>query len=355
MWQTKFITGKNPSGKPIISVLAKKTYAIKNGEVACDAQVPIPLYDSDLYDDPENCSFAEVIAQSDLIPFKKSTDVVILGKVTSPGTKLARYLDCDVTAGPYKKCVRAYGKRILKRKGIRGIALSEPEPFKEVTLGYKNAYGGVSRSKDGTVYVYYPNPIGKGFNLKGGVDDVAEIEVPNLEDPNLPLRPKDLLMSKFTGWTKVPAPVSLGWTRKNFYPRYTLCGVIPEQLQGAMSDTDNAGSLNTKADFDFFQGASVGLWGKRLSGDEIIKLTYMDSQFPLFETALPAEIPVMLLDTGDGANELEPFLDTVTIIKDQNLLTVLWRGSSQIQTLEEINGARKIECRVSGTKGNRPI
>ncbi|MDG5814739.1 DUF2169 domain-containing protein [Chitinispirillales bacterium ANBcel5] len=344
MWQTRSVQGSGPSAKPILSVLAKKTYSIEHNTVAQVSEDQIEMVDTDTFEDPQNPSYSEVLAESDLQAFKPSTDFIVIGNAHAPGSKQAYHLDCQIIAGPYNKTIRVFGDRKLQYRPLRGLSFSDPEPFSEIALGYKNAYGGVTCSKDGTPFVFYPNPIGNGFTLKGALEDASELKVPNQENPEYPLVADDMILGKFSQWKELPLPASLGWTRRNFYPRYTFCGVFPEHLEGAMENLENMKKKNPQMrsmkipsmDFRFYQGASEGLWGKRLVGNEQIQLKNLDPKFPLFKTALPGETPCISLDVGNGAKELKPYLDTVVVDKPKNLVTLLWRGTETFECLEDL-------------------
>jgi len=353
-WIHTFIPGSDPNGKPVISVIAKRTYTIAHQQKAVIAEEQQPLFDADQYAEPDNAMYSEVIAECDILAWKPTTDVVVLGKARPPKGKQAYHLDCEVEAGPYKKAVRVFGNRKVEEKAFKGLSIGSPEPFTEIDLGYKNAYGGYSQSKNGTLYSYYPNPIGKGFTLKGAVEDVATIKLPNLEDTNSPLTPDNLILSKPEEWQNAPKPASVGWTRKNFYPRYTFCGVLPEFLDAAMANLeqmkkDNPALADTKLphmDYRFFQGASDGLWGKQLSGNETVRLKYMDAEFPSFEFQLPGDFPVMTLDIGNGPVALTPVLHTIMIEKEKNLMAMAWRGSMEYGGIEQLAELQKLEVKI---------
>jgi hypothetical protein len=341
MWIQTFIPGYNPQGKTIISVLAKKTYTVNNGKVEVATQQE-PLIESDQFENPDQFMYSEVIAESDFIPYKIYPDVIVVGKAYTPMQKRAYYLDCSVRVGKLKKVIRAFGNRSVEMKAFKGLVIGEPEPFTEMELGYKNAYGGITKSKDGTLYSYWPNPIGKGFHLKGGFEDVSEIKVPNLEDPDHPVTDDSLVLSQFEKWTDAPKPASFGYTRRNFYPRYTYAGIIPEMLQGTAEQYNKLKGNNSgtnappKLDFRVYQGASDGLWGAELRGDEQVQLDYLDKSEPNFLFKLPGDIPEMKIDIGGGNVNLNPALHTVYIDMTKKSLTMLWRGSVEIEGFEAL-------------------
>jgi hypothetical protein len=295
----------------------------------------VPLCDADAYAEPDNPQYSDVVAESDYVAYKPSTDVVVLGKARAPSGKQAYHLDCSVSVGPLGKTVRVFGRRAVGSKAFRGVSIGDPEPFEEAPLGYAHAYGGVARTKEGTLFPFMPNPIGKGFCLKEGVEDPAGIALPSLEDPESPLTPDNLLLSRLDQWVSAPRPVSLGWTRRSFYPRYTYAGVLPEYLEGALQAAERLGENATvpRMDLRFYQGASDGLFGSSLSGGETVRLAYLDREHPTFEFPLPNERPLMTVNVGDGAAELETALHTVVIDKERNVLTMLWRGAFGIGTV----------------------
>ncbi|MBD3390832.1 MAG: DUF2169 domain-containing protein [Chitinivibrionales bacterium] len=350
-WQTRFIPGSRPDGTPVLSLLAKRTYCIAPGSVTpADKQVGLCMQDT--YDDPDNPLYAEVVAENDLIAYKPSTDVVIAGSARAPGGRRAYHVDCEASVGPLRKTIRVYGNRRARLKTFGGVSIEDPEPFERMSLGYRKAYGGTCRDRNGMIVSYFPNPIGIGFAVKGGIGEEADsLAVPNLEDPSSPVTGDNLVASKYEEWTSLPKPASLGWTRRNFYPRYTWAGVLPEYLEVAGRNRDAmAGKYPELAvteiprmDYRVFQGASEGLWGEQLAGDEPVSLTYLDPYHEKFQFDLPGERPHLAFDIGDGPVELEPVLQTVVIDKEKDLLTMLWRGCMDYGGIETLEHMPKFE------------
>jgi len=352
-WQSIYIPGGDPEGKPIISVLAKRTYAIAPGTLKLSPQ-QLPLVEQEEFADPASPLYSDVVAETDLLVWKPTTDVVVLGSACTPRGKKAYHLDCGVSVGPLRKTIRAYGNRRVESKALRGLVLTDPEPFCEMPLGYAHAYGGTCVTKDGTTVTYYPNPIGKGFAIRGGFDDPSALQVPNLEDPDSPVTPDNIVLARFEEWEHAPRPASLGWTRRNFFPRYTYAGVLPEYLEAAQKNIkDRAkddprldGYAVPRMDFRIYQGASDGLWGKQLIGNEAVLLSFLDPESQTVQFALPGELPAMSLDIGDGAKALTPVLHTVVIDMTQKLLSMVWRGALYYGGLEELARVPKLEMKV---------
>ena len=326
-WQTAMVPGYAPDGKPVLSVLAKKTYLLQSEKIV-PAGKQFPLNISDTPSDPSNPLYSETVTESDLVAFKQNTDIVVHAKAHSPKGKKAYFLDCEIVIGPVNKKIRVFGHRKIESRLIGGIKFTCPVPFEKQETGWAHTYGGVARLKKGIFYPFPPNPIGTGFNLKGGIQDYSQIKVPCCEDPDFPVEPQDLILRRFSDWKKAPKPVSFGWTKPTFFPRFTFAGVFPE-LSGASGADYKINPQLPALDFRFYQGASEGLCDCLLQGIEHVKLIYMDPQQPVFEFDLPDDKPVISLFVGNSCIELTPVLQTLFIDKESSSLFMVWRGSMQ--------------------------
>lgn len=332
-WQSTIIQGKDSSGRPIVSVIAKRTYEIAQGKIASSSS-QVPLFANDIPSDPLDQFYSENLAETDLIACKPFTDVIVLGKAYTPMGKRAYHLDCQVQVGLLSKVIRAFGERKIESKMMRGLTFTDPVPFEEIEIGYSNAYGGQAKSKDGTLYSFPPNPIGKGFYLKGGFENYSEINVPHLEDPEYPLEPDFMVLDKFDDWKNVPKPVSFGWTKQRFFPRFTYAGITPE-FSGVFTSGYTINPNLPKFDTRYFQGASDGLCNVVLQGNEPVKISYLDPVYPLFEFQLPDERPVIAINCSGDIKSVDSVLQTVVIDMEEKLVCTVWRGSMVLN--EEFN------------------
>jgi hypothetical protein len=73
-------------------------------------------------------------------------------------------------------------------------------------------------------------------------------------------------------------------------------------------------------------------------------LTYFDKDEPEFSFRLPGDIPDMSIDIGEGKVHMKPSLHTVYVDMEKKLLSMLWRGSVEIESFEALGtiGAPKI-------------
>jgi len=352
-WEKTLIPASDPDSKPVLAALAKRTYTFAPGRVTV-APHQEALVEADLYADAGNPLYSEVLLESDLVASKPFTDVVVLGKAHAPSGRTAYHLDCGVQVGPLGKTVRVYGARRVRERALGGLQFTDPEPFSEMELGYRFAFGGVARARDGTLYPYPPNPIGCGMAIRGAVEDPSLVQVPTQEDPGAPLDPEAMFLRRYEHWSDAPRPVSLGWTRRNFYPRYTYAGVLPEYLAAATANREAlaaqypslTGAAVPRMDYRFYQGASEGLWGGPLAGDEPVRLTFLDPDHPTLEFALPGDTPCMVLDKGEGPVELRAVLQTVVMDTERRTLAMVWRGAVEYGGTEELAGGMKMELRI---------
>ncbi|MBD3314330.1 MAG: DUF2169 domain-containing protein [Chitinivibrionales bacterium] len=331
-WQSILIPGYESGGKPIVSVIAKKTYVFAHGRVKA-AEEQVPIYHDEVPADPQNPLGGETLAEPDIVPFKPKTDVVVVGKAHAPRGYRTNCMTCKVFVGPVHKAIRVYGERKVEAKLIRGLSFTEAEPFKTRELGYRHAFGGVAKSKEGFAMPFPPNPLGKGFYLKGGIEDPEEIEVPCCEDPNSPIEPDALVLGKYADWPRAPKPVSFGWTKPSFYPRNSYAGIVPEMLPAQQGKDPKAGK-DGRLDFRFYQGASEGMGEHSLEGNEHVKLIYMDPDHKVFEFALPSEKPAIAIGYGKDRTEVPVALHTVLIDKNNNKLSMVWRGCKESEGSE---------------------
>lgn len=342
-WKTFVHPGVDSKHHPAWIVLATRTYAIQQGKLVV-ADRAVPVIEGDQFADPVNPHTSEMIAESDIVPFKPFTDVIIHGKACAPRGKMALCLDCEAKIGPLNKVVRVYGERRVEKKSFAGLVLSGPDPFSEMPLTYLNAYGGHAKLKGRPAMPYFANSIGKGFTVKGGFDNYEELLVPNQEDPGSPITGDNLIIDKFEDWPQAPKPASFGWTRRNWYPRYTYAGILPEFMEMAVQQKEQKAPAMQKMDYRFFQGASEGLWGKQIMGNEPVTLKYFDPDQPIMQFQLPGERPIFSVNQGEGWKGLESVVQTVVIDMNEKTAKMVWRGWIEAAVA---NNMERLEVRVS--------
>ena len=334
-WSTRLVPGSAPDGRPVVSVLAKRTFRIEPGEAARpDPGVQKPWVEVDEPWGGTEPLHAAVKLESELVAWKPGTDVVVVGRAHAPRGRMARFFDAAIQVGAFRKEVRVFGDRRVRRRAL-GIAFTDPEPFESMPLHYGAAYGG-RFPLDGQEMSYPRNPAGRGFAVDPSPSELDELRLPNLENPLQLLEPSRVALRSYDRWTEAPRPWALGFSSRNSQPRASLAGLPPDlraqveasRLAAALEEGEApAGPSAPVANPDWHRGASEGLSLPFLRGDEEICLEHMDRDHPRFGFRLPGTLSGIFLDTGDGPEWMRPVLHDVVVHKGENRLTLVWRGS----------------------------
>ncbi len=127
---------------------------------------------------------------------KPRAEALVMGKCYAPGGKPTGRSSVRLTIGDesrplLEKRLNVFGDRHWRR-GIAGMAPSEPAPFVEMPVDYAHAFGGAG---------YAQNPLGKGAAaLPPAKDGTVVHPLPNVEAPKFPIVSPD----------DRPAPAGLG-------------------------------------------------------------------------------------------------------------------------------------------------
>lgn len=120
----------------------------------------------------------------ELIPFKPTTDVLVMGTARPLGGVAAQSWDAALRFPGVEKRLRLCGPRNWRHTLAHSWRLGEPEPTDGVPLGYDFAYGGVvgeQREHYDEGAFHPPNPYGCGFLGKHRADTSREYRAPQIE------------------------------------------------------------------------------------------------------------------------------------------------------------------------------
>lgn len=294
-------------GEPTtVAVIVRRSYNYWPGGCA-RAPNQTPIRDTDRYEPDGDFLNGDCVGEADTGPAREHVDVVVTGSAWAPRGNRAYCLEAGIRVGPLQKRVCVYGDRTAKLGAFGRVQMSGPQPFVRQPLGYRYAYGGACADTDTLVRVYPPNPIGRGFHLRRSITGDDTLLVPHLEDPEHPVRPRDLVLRSLERWPHAPKPASLGWTRRSFHPRYCAAVVPPRGV--------------------FCQGASEGLWGLPVLGNERVVLTHLDAHESVLETRLPNERPVVSVSDTGPRTTVAAVLQNVEIDADSRQMALLWRAT----------------------------
>ena len=351
---------QDPQGKPIIAGLVKRTYEMTPDGRCHPAAEQDPLVGVDVYFDGKDPVTGTCYKESDIIPFKVATDVVVIGKAYAPGGRPVRVTDASVSIGSVTKRILVVGDRKCGYSMMQGPVFPEPKPFTEMEVRYERAYGGVDVASQGpdAPSIYPRNPLGRGFVVKNKKEAIEGLDLPNFEDPGMILTQENLVTNGMENWQKQPMPQGFGWYGKLWYPRCSFAGVLPADMKlyeelheasvGAVPKDQVEQFKKFKMpmlDFKYFSGASPGLAVPYLKGNEVIRLTNLDPR-GVCEIHLPGTTPKIGIDIGEGVKNPEVFLHTVCILKEENRMYLVWRGAIPYAGPEKLDSLKKMELLI---------
>lgn len=354
--QVAQVSGNDAEGRPVLSVLLKRTYVFDDGGHCFPAEDQVPLLEELTLEKPG----LVLEDDTDLYPFKALTDLVVKGRVHAPGG--AQTQVAWVVAPGARKAVLALGDRAVALTERGRPVFSEPAPFESVPLSYRLAYGGwdaVAERKSGfspeqffgtamepdevdwalaSPFLYPRNFAGRGYLIEATREAVEALELPKLEDPMDPLTPDRLEAGRPTLWPEMPVPMSTGWLSWGWFPRAAYAGMLrPTEPTADPPMEEHRGwalpGLLGPHSFDLarvvrsVQGASLGLSVPLLRGGETVALENLHPRVSQLRIQLPREQPVLMTDGRKGKlNPTEPVLHHVVVLPDENRLTLVWRG-----------------------------
>lgn len=351
------LPGQTPEGEHILSVLLKRSYTIVPGGACFRALQDAKLVPGDVHcGDPATSS---VQFESDFVPFKLATDVVINATVYAPSGRPVHSLMASVVVGTVRKDVAVIGDRVaLYQHGTEPL-FTEPRPFRQMEVIYERAYGGIDIYSDPKVQVVYArNPLGRGFAERNDRRAVDNLPLPNIEDPADLLTPDRLCVGHFMYWERQPMPAGFGWIHKTWQPRASLAGVMPadraverelRKVYGQFVPAEQKKQYEETGlpdmDFRFFNGASTGLALPYLSGDEVIGTVNLSRDGRLM-FRLPGERPRLGLDVGNGTQQEPVVLHTVMIRLEERQVDLVWRAAFPYPGPDWLPEMKKMEVMI---------
>lgn len=351
------LPGQTPDGSPILSVLLKRSFRIVPGAPAVQLPQARPLVPGDRhFGDPMNSTVAH---ESDHVPFKPRTDVVIHAQAYAPGGVPAPQVTVSIVVGTARKNLLVTGDRTAHYQERGAPRFSDPVPFTAMQMRYERAYGGVDvRSDPGMACAYARNHLGRGFVVRNAEESVESAALPNIEAPDDQLTPDRLCCGHVMHWERQPRSDGIGWYSKYWQPRAALAGVMPGDrvlergMRRAFSrvvpphqQADYAKTQLPDMDFAFFNGASPGLAFPHLPPGERIAFRNLHPTGDVIG-ALPTDRPAIRLDIGDGAMEAEVALQTVFVRLEELEMDLVWRAAFRYPGLDWLPRLRRMHVEI---------
>lgn len=248
---------------------------------------------------------------------KPNGEVIISGKAFAPAGQKVPGLEVSISLGPIQKKLFVFGDRYWKPSRAGALAITEPAPFSEIEISFKNAFGGKQFSR---------NPGGKG------IDPVATlagnlVPLPNIEDPRRLIGlPDD--RPEPAGF----APLDPAWPqRSRFHGTYDR-NYKEKYFPGYPADHD----------WRFFLNAPQDQWAKEFfSGRESFALVNLHPEHRLVQGMLPDLLPRCFIQrkalAGPEFLPLDLNLDTVWFFPEKLIGLLTWRKAIEVDDDEAKN------------------
>ena len=351
----KQLSGKDPNGALLLSVLVRHTYHQDSEGRWVLAPEQQPLVGGLVENEA-----GELIADPDLFPWKGKTDLVLQGHAYGRGRD---QFDVNIwVSGQSVKKIRVIGNREVAALGNGEIYFGPPAVVGKIPLSYTRAYGGTDKAAEATgpngwlktakelslpedeiqlmnVYRYPRNPLGRGYLIEATVEAIHQIALPNLEDPLDLLTPKRLTVHNPGYWHRMPLPQSTGWLDSGWFPRLAYMGACQGTLDEPKSIAEidrgfapknilERRDMSTDDIFRLIQGASLGLQLPHFRGGETITIDNVTPDGNRFGFRVP-ERPKIWVDGRRGTmKETEPVIHTVVVEPDLKRVSIVWRGAA---------------------------
>jgi hypothetical protein len=300
-------------GRDVLVVMVKGTFRQTAAEQLApdDEQLPIQMAD-EYYG---GFSDTSIKYESDIVPFKKNTDVILIGDAYAPGGR-ATQVDVVLAVGSLRHTVRVFGDRFWQ-KGLLAPKISPPLPFEKIPLRYEFAFGGRDLShEDEARHEQEPrNPVGLGFRARRSKRELYDTRLPNLEDPSVLIEKAE----------DRPAPSGFGVLGRYWQPRATYAGTADEAWMKTRCPL-------VPEDFDerYYNGAHPKLvYQGFLGGGETVTVLNA-SEEGRCRFALPARVPQACLVTAREKQPVELKMDTLIVEPAEGKAIVVWRGLADL-------------------------
>jgi hypothetical protein len=302
-----------PKGENLLTVMVKGTYVFASGDSEpADDQTPIAY--GDLFE--EEALGGGVRYESDIVPFKPRTDIVLRATAHAPNGKPAPAVPVAVTVGPVEKRFVVFGERYWNHAGVlsRRYTMTAPKPFVRRPISYRDAFGGM----DAVTGEYCAaNLVGTGLYSPKNKQNLAGKPLPCIEDPRCLMRsPEDR-----------PRPVGFGFYHRAWQPRAAYAGTYDAAWRRKRSPLP-------PEDFDvrFFNGAHPELQvdGYLTPGAPVRLLNLTPEGEVHFNLADVTPNCAVQRRTESGKTKSEKpvmHLDTLFMEPDERRYCLVWRGA----------------------------
>lgn len=314
LFPTTALPLSGPGGETLLTAIVKGTFTFGPGYTdVAEEQLPIAYGDS--YRDEKG----GVHYESDIVPLKRCTDIVLDATALAPGEIPAESVPVAVKVGTMEKHLMVFGERFWNHTGVlsRGYTMTAVKPFVKKPIVYEEAFGGID-AVSGAFCA--ENLVGKGLYGTSSRHNRAGRPLPCIEDPRHLIRTID----------DRPPPVGFGFYGRAWQPRAAYAGTYDHAWR------ENRCPLPPE-DFDprFYNGAHPDLQSDGyLRGDEAVRLRNLtpegDIQFELPGLRWRCLVSPRRENGDVRETTLAMNLDTLFFEPDKRRFCMVWRAALEL-------------------------
>ncbi|WP_437609334.1 DUF2169 domain-containing protein [Sorangium sp. So ce834] len=281
-------------GSFAFTVVCKATFELRP-EISPLAATQVPVVEADVY----TGEGGGLALASELVPFKKRPEVLVVGHAYAPEGRPVPSLGVRLAVGDIDKAIQVVGDRCVGRDGLLG----DPAPFTTMPLVWERAAGGPATS----------NPAGRPLGSAARADVSGRVLAPNLLPVGL----------RLASCSAIVPPVGFGPIAPN-WPSRVAC----LQRHGAWWEPSrwHERPLPDDIDMAYFNAAPPDQQRTQPFGEEAIYLENMHPHFARLSTRLAPVAPAVTVDHGSGPQRLQLRCDTLVIDTDRGLAMLVWRA-----------------------------
>lgn len=280
-------------GGSAVTVVCKATFELRPG-VSPFADCQDPIVEADVWTDT-----GSLLRATDLVPFKKRPEVLLVGHAYAPEGRPAQSLIVRLIVGEIDKSIWVVGDRYVGADG----RFDEPAPFKRMPLVWERAAGGPGTE----------NPVGRPFSATMPTLATDRLPAPNLYPPTAEF-PRSRIPVPPLGF----GPISPLWPSRLACLHKHAAGWDPHRWYERPLPAD--------IDLAYLNAAPVDQQRAMPFGEEALYLENLHPRFARLSTRLESIAPVATVEQGSGSEPLKLRCDTLVIDADRGLAMLVWRG-----------------------------
>ncbi len=291
------------AGAPAITVICKATYLLRPAEAPLATEQEAPLEEDTHWNDDTEKSLS---AATDLVPFKKQPEVVLVGHAFAPRGLPVRSLSARLVVGNVNKAIEIYGERVIALDG----QLDDGASFQKMRLSYERAAGGPDSA----------NPVGVRFDVQ---DAYGRTRLPNLQPPgSFVARRGDMFAPIGFG------PIAAHWPeRRRRFHHMAQAFATRAWTERHFPEGVDAGCFNV---------APLDQRLEALHSNERITLENLHPDHPRLTTSLAGlELAGVVERPGQPPQKLVLACDTLWIDTDRQVCHLVWRGTVALTRPDE--------------------